>query len=216
LVADANPNLKGKILVTGFEPFQAMTRNPSREIALELNGQIINDYLICGAELPVDCDTMPALLYGLLEETKPVAIISLGLAAGRNAISLEWVGVNLMDWNITDNAGHIKHDTPIISDGPAAYLASLPLRSIQRTLANAEIPCYLSASAGLYLCNQALYLAAHYAATQQPDLLTGFIHLPCLPEMILSSEAAKTPSMSYNLQLKAIQLAIVATIGALD
>jgi pyroglutamyl-peptidase len=209
-----NTNSSPLILVTGFEPFGGMDYNPSQVIAHAMNDKIFPGITVRGVSLPVDCEKLPGLLDKLYDELQPTAVISLGLAAGRASIALERVALNLLDWEGTDNAGHTRRDTPILPEGPAAYFATLPLRTIQKELANATIPAYLSETAGLYLCNQTLYLTAHYSATKRPEMRFGFIHLPAVPQMSVGKATVTMATMSIELQTKAVEiiLDIVAKI----
>jgi pyroglutamyl-peptidase len=196
-----------KILITGFEPFGGMLQNPSRLIVHAIHSQIINGCAVVGAELPVDYRALPPALLELLEREKPDVLLGLGLAAGRTSLSLERIGVNLLDFH-EDNGGHSVQDVPIVENGPAAYFSTLPLRAIQNSLCEAAIPCYLSESAGLYMCNQLLYLGCHYAATAHRPIPVGFIHLPTLPEMVTEKSARNTATMPLELEIKGIRIAL--------
>jgi pyroglutamyl-peptidase len=180
-----------------------MDKNPSGMLAQALDGSEFSGFTVTGAELPVDCAQMPVRLYSLLEKIQPKAIIGLGLAFGRTAISLERIGINLLDFK-ADSAGNGQCDQPIIESGQAAYFSTLPLRAIEKELLSVGIPCYLSESAGLYLCNQLLYTSLHYATTHRHITRVGFIHLPALPEMVTETTAAHQPSMNFETQLAGI------------
>ncbi len=206
-----NQRRSNKILVTGFEPFHGMAINPSAKIVTDLDGMATRNFTVKGALLPVDCETMPVRLYNLLETEQPAAIISFGLAAGRNAIALERVGLNLMNWSKPDNGGHLRTDAPVIKDGAPAYFATLPLREIESACREAAVPCYLSETAGLFLCNQTLYLITHYAVNNSGKMLAGFIHVPAIPEMVEDESAGRQPTMAYSLILAAARLAVEVT-----
>ncbi len=209
-----NINNSPLILVTGFEPFGGMDYNPSQEIAHAMDDKIFPGVTVRGVSLPVDCEKLPDLLDKLYAEFQPAAVISLGLAAGRTGIALERVALNLLNWEGTDNAGNTRHDVPISEDGPAAYFTTLPIRDLEKALINAKIPCYLSETAGLYLCNQIFYLTAQYATTNNPQMLYGFIHLPAVPQMCVGKATVPVATMSIELQTKAVEiiLDIVAKI----
>src|SRR5262249_60552803 len=89
----------------------------------------------------------------LLRDHEPLAVLHVGLAAGRARIALERVAVNVMDYECPDNAGYQARGEPCEAGGPPAYFATLPLGAILEALAREAIPAYLSNTAGTYLCN---------------------------------------------------------------
>lgn len=86
-----------KLLLTGFEPFLDFSINPTMKIAEELNEAAIGDYTITSHILSVDFHKAGKQLLQLIEETKPDAIISLGLAGGRFKINPERIAINVND-----------------------------------------------------------------------------------------------------------------------
>lgn len=203
------------IVVTGFEPFGKNSYNPSEEIARSLHGSSTGGYRVAGYVLPVDTAIAPRHLAEIIEFEQPAALVSLGLAFGRPCLSLERVALNLKDWGEPDNAGQVKTDEPVDLNGPVAYLATLPLRQIKVSLDTAQIPSQVSNTAGLYLCNQIMYCGLHLAASSNLLMLSGFIHLPATPAMVVASGNLATPTMSLDLQLQAIRLAVETTVTAL-
>ena len=208
-------------LLTGFEPFCGSTVNPRRawvnpseQAVHALNGQTIAGLKIVGIILPVDRQSGPVALLKALEEVHPAAVLCLGEAARRPAISIERVAVNLMDFRIPDNAGVIITDQPITADGPAAYFSTLPVRALLNALLAAELPAELSLTAGSYLCNQIFYTLMHALATRNTKTPGGFIHLPALPEQAANMDTP-CPSMSLETDLKAIRLAIETILSHL-
>jgi pyroglutamyl-peptidase len=141
------------ILVTGFEPFGGLARNPTGEIARHLGGAV----------LPVDYARVgPALERLLARDWKGVLL--LGLAVGRPRISLERVAVNFRDSLRPDNAGKVPERSEVVPGGPAAYFSTLPLAALHAALEQEGLPVEYSLSAGGYLCNAAFYLARHALA----------------------------------------------------
>lgn len=200
------------ILVTGFEPFGGSPINPSEQVALALNGYTCGVAAVIARILPVDRRNGPEILVSAIREHRPEAVLCLGEAERRTAISIERVAVNLMDYRIPDNQGEQIVDQPIFPEGPAAYFSSLPVRGIYETLRAAGVPVELSLSAGAYLCNQVFYTGRHFVSQQELPVPLGFIHLPALPE-----QAAQAPapfaSMSFETSLNAIQLALDVIAG---
>ncbi len=190
-------------LVTGFEPFDGSHVNPSAQIVTALS-QIFPTEYFHGIILPVETRTAPEALRQALEATQPEAVICLGEAAGRTAISLERVAINLLDFRIPDNAGEQINDLPVTPDGPAAYFSTLPVRKIRDALLEEGIPAELSYSAGTYLCNQVFYTLMHFLAEHRWNIPAGFVHVPSLPEQAVKRHSL-TPSMSVDLEIRAIR-----------
>ena len=121
-------------------------------------------------------------LQSLLQEHQPAITLCIGLAAGRAALSIERIGININDARIPDNCGAQPIDTPVQADGPAAYFASLPIKAMLRDVQRAGVPCEVSQTAGTFVCNHVLYglmhLLAQGAAPQ--GARGGFVHVPWL------------------------------------
>lgn len=203
-----------KILVTGFEPFGGSEFNPSQQVALALQGQTAGDSVITSAILPVDRDGGPRALLAEIEQRQPHAVVCLGEAARRPAVSVERIAVNLLDYRIPDNNGAQVTDLPVEPDGPAAYFSTLPVREIYEAILAAGIPVELSLSAGAFLCNQVFYTGRHYVSRQEKSIPLGFIHLPALPEQAAKAQAPYA-SMNLETSLRAIRLALEVVAGKL-
>jgi pyroglutamyl-peptidase len=198
--------MKKTILLTGFEPFGGHTRNPSQEIARGLNGWMVHDAQVHSLTLPVDTKRAPAILIAKLDQLNPAAVLSLGLAADRSVLSIERVAINLMHFNIPDNAGVRERGSPIVAGGPAEHVTTLPVRRILAAMRAARVPCEISSSAGFYLCNQIMYTALHYYATRRRSHPAGFIHLPVTPEMI--GRGSRHPPMPFEMIQRGIRVAL--------
>lgn len=175
---------RGTILVTGFDAFGGHAVNPSALVARALHRHQIAGWRIVGAELPTSFAHAPVRLDALLARHRPALVISLGLAAGRAALSLERVAINRDDARTTDNQGAQPPDRPVIPGAPAAYLSTLPIEAMQRAMTAAGAPAELSSSAGTFVCNHTFFGLMHRIATVPALRGTrgGFIHLPLLPE----------------------------------
>lgn len=191
------------ILISGFEAFDGSTSNPSACIVQAL----VTRSDIATVILPVDSVHGPNRLLEIISKIQPQAILCLGEAARRSAISVERVAINLKDYRIPDNNGITLQDEPVISDGPDAYFSNLPVRKITQAILAAGIPVELSLSAGAYLCNQVMYAAIHATRFTTPRPLVGFIHLPSLPQQVVEKNQSY-PSMALETSQKAVQIAI--------
>ncbi len=198
-----------RLLLTGFEPFGKSHVNPSEQVVHALSREKLSGVELLTSILPVDRTRGPEALIRAFEQHQPDAVLCLGEAARRMAISIERVAINLMDYSIADNAGNQVADEPIVLDGPAAYFVTLPIRAMLGAVRAACVPAELSLSAGAFLCNQVTYSLLHYFAQHHLKNTAGFIHLPRLPEQAVECDPI-VPSMSLDTMLTGIRAAIGA------
>jgi pyroglutamyl-peptidase len=203
--ADMNSAGLKSLLITGFEPFDGETVNPSWAVAQALHGQVIAGARVVAAQLPcVFALALPAL-QAALDRHAPAWVLALGLAGSRSAISVERVAVNLVDASIQDNAAAQPVDEPVVAGGPAAYFTGLPAKAIVAALGQAGWPAELSHSAGSFVCNQVFYGLMH-ALARRPGVVGGFIHLPPLPEQ--AARHAGSQALALPDQVAALRRAI--------
>lgn len=195
-----------KILVTGFEPFGSDSYNPSKEVLRGLSEQF-SDAEIITAVLPVVRFESLRLISQLIEKEQPDAVLSLGLAGGRNALTPERTAVNIDDFRIPDNGGNTPHDEKIFADGPDAYFSSLPYRAMIDAIRKAGIPAALSESAGTFVCNHVFYGTRYLCERNHPAILCGFMHVPYAEEMHIAGK--------FSLPLPVIQAGVAAALRAL-
>ncbi|WP_394189338.1 pyroglutamyl-peptidase I [Paenisporosarcina quisquiliarum] len=193
------------LLLTGFEPFLSFTINPTMKIVEELDGQTIGEYRIVGKTMTVDFARSGNQLLEFIRETKPDAVVSLGLAGGRTKITPERVAINVKDGD-ADNEGHKPVDESIQMDGPAAYMSTLPIREMVDKLNESGFPATISNTAGTYLCNNVMYEALHYVKTNNLSIPSGFIHIPASHELAI--EHGNIASWSHNDLLESISICL--------
>ena len=192
-----------KILLTGFEPFGGENINPSWEAVKAAKApEGVQLKKVC---LPVTFAGAQAVLREQIGKEQPDIVLSVGQAGGRSGISLERIGVNLMDARIPDNDGCQPEDSPLVPDGETAYLSTLPLRDLLKALEEAGIPASISNTAGLYVCNTVLYTALREAALHCPGMRAGFIHVPYLPEQ---AAGRNLPSLSLEEDVRALEIVL--------
>jgi pyroglutamyl-peptidase len=196
-----------KILLTGFEPFGESKINPSEQVVRALARENIPGIELHTAILPVERVRGPQTLLAAVTRVQPEAVVCLGEASRRMAISIERVAINLLDYRIPDNAGQKIVDEPIARDGPAAYFCTLPVRAMYNAVRIAGIPAELSLSAGAYLCNQVTYVLLHHLAQNRMNIPAGFIHLPALPDQVATRDVL-IPSMSLETMARGVRAAI--------
>ena len=169
-----------KILVTGFEPFGGEDVNPSWEAVRQLRAPEGTE--LVRLRLPVVFREAGEQLAAALRREQPDLVLCIGQAAGRDAITPERLGVNLMDAAIPDNAGFHPQEEPVIPGAPAAFFARLPVAALAEAIRAAAVPARVSNSAGLFVCNALLYRLLYEMETGYPQMRGGFLHVPCLPE----------------------------------
>ena len=189
-----------KLLITGFDPFGKDTINPSWE-AVQRLPDVVGDFVLCKLQIPTVFGKAANCVMQQAKIFQPDVILCIGQAGGRGAVTPERIAVNIRDARITDNAGVQPQDDLVISDGPAAYFATVPVTEMADAIQKIQLPADVSNSAGAFVCNDVLYtLLHHYHGTATK---VGFIHVPYLPEQ-------GTPSMSLTQIIDALCAAISA------
>ena len=130
-----------RILLTGFEPFGGESVNPSWLVAQHLAGVHMAGAHLQAVQLPCVFGLSAQLLAQALAQHQPDVVLALGLAQGREGISIERVAINVDDARIPDNAGQQPIDTPVVPGGPAAYFSTLPIKRLAQGLQQAGTRC---------------------------------------------------------------------------
>ena len=196
------------LVLTGFEPFRGERINPSWEVARRFDGDVIGGLQIKSVRVPVGCAKAARRIRAAIVRYRPRAVIGLGEAGGRPAISLERIAINLADERGALATSGDPGFTPVVRDGPDAYFSRLPLRAIVRELDRNTIPASVSLTAGAYACNALMYAALHYLR-RKPAVPVGFIHLPYAARQ--AGRHRSLPSMALTQMETAVRIAIVET-----
>jgi pyroglutamyl-peptidase len=199
------------VLVTGFEPFGGEDVNPSWMAAQALHGRMAAGHRLIGAQLPCVFGDSVEVLRVLLHRYRPALVVGTGQAAGRSALSLERVAINVNDARIPDNVHAQPVDTPVVAGGPAAYFTSLPIKAMLAGLLAEGINAEVSQTAGTFVCNHVFYGLMHELATQRDLQRTrgGFIHVPWLP-------AQGQPSMRLDEIVQGLKIAITCALVTVE
>ena len=197
-------------LLTGFEPFGGERSNPSWQVALRLDGEEFGRLRIKSVRIPVGCAAAARRITAAIVRYRPRAVLGLGQAGGRPALSLERVAINLAIPVEGRRRSRREHGAgpavkPVVRGAPDAYFSRLPLEAIVHELERKQIPAAYSLTAGAYACNALMYAGLH-ALRRSPTVPVGFIHLPYETRQAARKENA--PSMSLDLMESAIRLAI--------
>lgn len=196
------------ILVTGFEPFGGEAINPSWEAVRRLNGDT-GDVRVERLLVPTTYADSIRTVTEVIDRLHPSTVLMVGQAGGRAELSIERVAVNCDDAQAPDSAGVLHEDAPIVSQGPTAYLATLPVKQIVAGLRSAGLPASVSNTAGLFVCNHLFYGVLHHIVTRNLDTQAGFVHVPFLPEQVVGKPG--TPSMALETMVAGIDC-IVAVV----
>jgi pyroglutamyl-peptidase len=194
-----------KALVTAFDAFGGEALNASLEAVRRLPSRT-GSLEISTAVLPTSFARSLPALEEAIARAAPDVVLAVGQAGERPALCMERVAVNLQDAEIADNDGARPVDSPIVPDGPAAYLATLPVRAAVAGLHAGELPAQLSMSAGTFVCNHVFYGLMHMAATGRRRFRAGFLHVPRLPQQ----GRAGTPSMTPDSVARGIVIVLEA------
>lgn len=171
------------LLLTYFGPFPGVPVNPTvalAEGAVRALNTARPDLRVVARELPVSYDGSSAALHAALQEVQPDALISLGVAVGRDVVSLEQVAINLDSAGIEDNDGDRRCDEPIAPGGQEAYFSSLPVRASFERLRAAGEPVEISYTAGTYVCNHVFYEGQRISRELGLSIPAGFVHVPAI------------------------------------
>ncbi|HTN97104.1 MAG TPA: hypothetical protein VL101_09005 [Nordella sp.] len=210
--------MTAKIVVTGFEPWSHGIENPTLQVLDQLHAANDIGGELTLVRLPVESDRLADITAKTLDEVKPDLWISLGLAAGLSVIAVERIAANVMDFPVPDNVGVQHGGEPVFSDGPAAHMATLPVKLIAEQLREGGIPAKISNSPSTYLCNQMMYTVLHLIAKKGMQTRAGFIHVPAHPRLaaLQTYPLTEMPSMSVELMSAAVKNAIRISLGATE
>jgi pyroglutamyl-peptidase len=189
------PGKPARLLLTGFEPFGGDRTNTSWQIARAIATRGLPGFEVSALVLPVEFERAGARLLAVLADSSPDAVVCLGLALGRDAVTPERVALNLRGGNQgaddpdrPDNAGAMPRDTPIDPAGPYAYPTALPVHAFIGSARAAGAPAAVSYSAGTYVCNDVFYQLMRYRELTGDRRPGGFVHVPRATEHLMSPD----------------------------
>ena len=168
-----------KLLITGFDPFGGSDVNPAW-LAVNALPERIGPWELHKLQVPTVFGEAAKTVVAASKGIHPDAVLCVGQAGGRGAVTPEMAALNLRFARIPDNAGQSPLDEPVVPGGPAAYFSTLPARSMAEAILAAGLPGALSYSAGVFVCNDLFYSLLHHF--QGTPVRVGFIHVPFLPQ----------------------------------
>lgn len=204
LAMDKRDTQMRKILVTAFDPFGGASINPALEAVKQVTAPVNAE--ITKLELPTVFFRCVEKLEAAIIEHRPDAIICVGQAAGRKAVTPETTAVNIMNARIPDNIGFMPKNIKIDEDGPNKLHSTLPVMEITENINKLGIPSEPSDDAGTFVCNFLFYKSMQLAEKYK-IAKCGFIHVPCIPSQ-LSEMPQGTPAMEEKDIVSALNTAV--------
>ncbi len=198
-----------KILITGFDPFGGEPVNPALE-AVKLMKDEIAGAKIIKLEIPTVFRKSVEKIHEMMKAEQPDVVLSIGQAGGRFGVTPERVAINVDDARIKDNEGNQPVDTPIFTDGEAAYFSNLPVKAMVEAIKNKGLPSTLSNSAGTFVCNHVMYGVLYYIHKEFPNVRGGFIHVPFITDQVVTKP--NVASMALADITEALESAVEAII----
>ena len=195
------------ILVAAFEPFDGQALNTALEALKQLPYEIGN-HKLTKLELPTVFYEANDVLVQCITQNDIDAVLTIGQAGGRSELTPERVALNIDDARIPDNKGQQPIDIPIQQDGAPAYFSNMPVKKMTAAIQQSGVEAQLSNTAGTFVCNHIFYQAGYLQATEYPELLFGFIHVPYISEQ-LNAQSAQ-PIMSLTTIVTGLTAAIAA------
>ena len=187
--------MKGRIWITGFEPFGDHVENPSQRLverlldsSLEKNIRSISPYGLesesvelefIGQILSVDekgsCSSLPHL-------ENVDAVIHVGLNEKASKINFEMCAINELDFRIPDNSSRQISQTVIDESGFALLHTTTHRPSISSAFVDNDA-VEISEDCGRFVCNETYYRTLNYIENQGimsrgRPLPAIFVHIP--------------------------------------
>jgi pyroglutamyl-peptidase len=165
------------ILVTGFGAFPGAPTNPSAAILVRLERHRSRlarlGLSLKTALLPVVFDHIGPVLEAAVAAAQPDAILHLGLAGRRRAMSVETRAINRAG-PLHPDAARRRAEQRIRPGGLPVLTATYPAGRIVAAIRTTGVDVRRSIDAGDYVCNTTLYLTL--AGRLAP--VAGFVHVP--------------------------------------
>lgn len=199
-----------KVLITGFDPFGGEQINPAYEAVKQLP-DIIAGAEIIKLEIPTAFVRSIRVVEEAIRKYQPDIVINVGQAGGRSCVTIEQTAVNLADARIPDNDGDQPVDQLLQQDGENAYFTTLPIHAMVKRIREGGLPCFVSYTAGTYVCNAIMYKVQYLIHRHNWPIRVGFIHVPYICQQVVDKPNG-TPCMSLTDIAKSLAYAVEATV----
>ena len=193
------------VVVCGFEHYDNVDVNPSREVCETLARDSVADEKtdvhinVASVLMPLSFQNAWPVLLKTLDAAHPDIVIATGLKTHAQSVILECCATNFIDAQKPDADDVQPRRMPIIPGAPQAYWTHLPLHGILQCFAKNSIPASLSSDAGTFVCNSLFYQLLNWSKKHN-NTLAGFVSLP-----LVGKEHGYTPGMSLDQMITAAQ-----------
>lgn len=168
-------NMGRPLLVTGFDAFGPLARNPSEVLLHHLEEQYRGR--IQTAVLRTSYAEAAMSVRRLVGSDCPSGLLMFGYGASvARGLRVERLARNASTTQAPDNDG-ARATGPIIDGGPAAYRATVDVETLVRRLEESRVPTTLSDDAGGYVCNHAYFIALHQLHQRGCKTPCVFVHV---------------------------------------
>jgi pyroglutamyl-peptidase len=195
-----------RLLITGFSPFGGDGINPAWQAVAALP-ETVGAWALYKRELPATFRGAPKGMEEAIREVEPDAVLMIGLAAGRAAVTPERQGVNEKSARIPDNEGAQPQNEPVIPGGPEILYSTLPVEDMAEAIREIGVPAQVSESAGRFVCNALLYSTLNALEQAEAPVPAAFIHVPATPELAAGRDM---PTLPLDRIVAALRAAIEA------
>ena len=173
-------------LITGFDAFANEPFNPTQAIVeslpqrLNFKGddvQIIVEGLVLPTCGELAWERLKHSLEHLPKQCKSVVVLT-GLASFRSTIGIERFALNIRDYRIKDNAGHLIMDEKIDPSGAEALRTTVDLEDLVKRMRRTGQIAEVSNYCGTFVCNEIYYQALSFQNERLVPHALVFLHLP--------------------------------------
>ena len=167
-----------KCLVTGFEAFEGVARNPTKEIVERLP-EAVDGVSLVTRVLPVEYgDVERALSQNLLCDID--AVFMLGAAGEAEFGRVEAQAFNVCDSLVADNLGRVETQSVIEATHSKETVLSTTtdLDSLLLATQQSPMPWRRSDDPGRFVCNDSYFRMLHRASLRSSPCPTLFVHIP--------------------------------------
>ena len=167
-----------KCLVTGFEAFEGVEQNPTKEIVERLPATI-DDVSLIKRVLPVEYGIVDRIVSDeLFSEVD--SVLMLGAAGEAKFGRLEAQAFNVCDSAVADNLGRIESQTAIESSFPFGMNlgSDIDLEALLKATQDSPMPWRRSEDPGRFVCNDSYFRMLVRASRRTSSCPTLFVHIP--------------------------------------
>jgi pyroglutamyl-peptidase len=198
--------IRVRILLTAFEPFDGTGLNASLEGCRAYLDRAESSADVAFAVLPVRYGADTEAVLAALARYPADLLLHTGQAGNAAEVRVERIAVNVR----YGADAPVDEQELIDPEGPPALFSTLPVTELAAAIRAAGVPAKVSNHAGIYLCNHVLYQSLLRGSRGEGPPLTGFLHVPCLPE-----QRAEGDSFLPSMPAEQIGAAIAATVDYL-